>query len=220
MERIFLLLLILVPISCFGKPKNPLENTNVFSSPIIEDDHILFVVTNQARSVKILLESERWKPITMSYDERAKLWYCVYDKELKRGRYRYKLLIDNIVMIDPLNANVGTDELGGKFSFFELKNDLEVFKGNPKALGEGYYEFRYKDIKAEKVVLVGSFNHWNPYELEMRREYGGVWRIKVFLPKGTHYYYFIVDDQATSDPLNAKAVRDKHGNVLNVVEVN
>lgn len=196
------------------------ETTNLYYSPIISENYILFIVTNQAKIVKLLLESEGWKPIPMVYDDKVKIWYYIYEKNLKKGKYRYKLSVDNILIVDPMNTNRDPDPLGGYFSVFELKNDIEVLKGNPKPLGNGYYEFRYKNLNAEKVILVGSFNNWSPYELEMKREYGGIWKIRVFLPKGVHYYYFIVDDEIVNDPLNMKTVRDKNGNVMSIVEVN
>lgn len=196
------------------------ESTNITSSPIIGDESILFISTNQAKVVKLILESEGWKPINMNYDDRTKMWYYLYEKELKKGKYRYKIIVDGIVFTDPLNINKEPDGIGGFFSVFELKNDLEIFKKNPKNLGNGYYEFRYKNLDAQKVVISGNFNNWNPYELEMKREPGGLWKIKLYLPRGIYYYQFIVDDEITPDPSNLKTIRDKHGNMVNVLEVN
>ncbi len=214
----FLFLLLL--LNAFGQKKAIESLNNTLTSPIIGPNHILFIATNQAKSIKIILETEKWKPIEMVYDEKTMMWYYIYEKELTKGKYRYKLSIDNFLTTDPLNPNKEKDKLGGYFSFFELKDNIEIFKSNPKRIENGYYEFRYIDLKAEKVVLVGSFNNWNPYELELKREYGGIWKIKIYLPKGTHYYYFIVDDQITPDPMNTKAVKDKHGNIINIIEVN
>lgn len=190
-----------------------------FTSPVITSEYILFIYTNQAKSVKLLMDIEGWKPIPMLYDEKMKLWYYVYEKDIKKGKYRYRFSVDGLLISDPLNNLKEEDKLGGVFSVFELKSDIEIFRSNPKSLGNGYFEFRYKDLKAEKVVLSGSFNHWSPYELEMKREFGGIWRIKIYLPKGIHYYYFIVDDSITPDPLNMRTVRDKHGNIVNVLEI-
>lgn len=204
----------------FSQNKSVLEGTNITFSPIISEDAILFIVTNQAKTVKLLLESEAWKPVNMNHDERARMWYYLYEKELKKGRYRYKIMVDGIIFTDPLNSNREPDGIGGFFSVFELKNDIEIYKKNPKHLGNGYYEFRYKNLDAQKVVISGNFNNWNPYELEMKREPGGLWKIRIYLPKGTYYYQFIVDDEITPDPLNPRTIRDKHGNIVNVLEVN
>ncbi|MCX8029213.1 MAG: hypothetical protein N2712_04370 [Brevinematales bacterium] len=212
------LLLFFVQVYCIFAQVQSI--TDIVYSPVVTRDSILFIYTNQAKSVKIVLETEGWKPVSMSYDDRIKIWYYVYEKELKRGKYRYKLLVDNVFINDPLNNLREPDGIGSFFSVFELKNDIELFKKNPKHLGGNIYEFKYKNIDAQKVLISGSFNNWNPYELEMSRETGGVWRIKVYLPKGSHYYYFIVDDQITPDPLNPKTIRDKHGNIVNVLELN
>ncbi|MFN4245319.1 MAG: hypothetical protein ACK4F9_04130 [Brevinematia bacterium] len=217
--RVCVLLLFLLTINLYAlEEKSFSGDTNVLTSPIINPNNIIFIATNKAKSIKVLLESENWKPMDMVYDDRARIWYYIYEKELPKGRYRYKLLIDGFITTDPLNRNRERDKIGGYFSFFELREGIEVYRGNPVHLGGGYYEFRYKDLKASKVVLVGSFNNWSPYELEMERGYGGMWKVRIYLPKGEHYYYFIVDDQITPDPLNTMTVKDKHGNIINVVD--
>ncbi|MGC8870174.1 MAG: hypothetical protein ACP5PT_03675 [Brevinematia bacterium] len=220
--KVFLLTaLFLLYSTNIAKSANDLSTfTNYFLSPIVSDDYILFISTNQAKVIKILLENKEWKPINMSYDEKSKLWYYQLEENLKKGKYRYKLMIDDIITTDPLNPNLEPDGIGGFFSVFELKNDLEIIKSNPRKLSKSIYEFRYKDLNATKVILCGSFNNWNPYELEMKREEGGIWKIKIHLPKGKHYYYFIVDDEITPDPLNNKSLKDKNGYTVSLVEVN
>lgn len=221
MKKTFYCLASLILLTLQSKGETNLSGlTNYFLSPIVSDDYILFISTNSAKSVKLLLEIKNWTPIPMSYDEKNKLWYYQLEEDLKKGKYRYKIMIDNIITIDPLNPNLESDGIGGFFSVFELKNDLEIIKQNPKKVGKNIFEFRYKDLNATKVILCGSFNNWNPFELEMKREEGGIWKIRIYLSKGTYYYYFIVDDEITPDPLNNRALKDKNGNVVNIVDVN
>jgi 1,4-alpha-glucan branching enzyme len=53
---------------------------------------------------------------------------------------------------------------------------------------------------AMSVQLVGDFTHWQEKPLAMKKEGGGVWRIDVELPPGTHHYRFLVDGQWRDDP--------------------
>jgi 1,4-alpha-glucan branching enzyme len=53
---------------------------------------------------------------------------------------------------------------------------------------------------AMSVQLVGDFTHWQEEPLAMRKQAGGVWRISVELPPGTHHYRFLVDGQWRDDP--------------------
>ncbi len=196
------------------------EYTNYFVSPLVADDYILFIVTNKAKKVEIIGDFTRWEKRRMVYEEKLRLWYYVWTEDLPMGEYRYKLVIDDIFVSDPLNSVIKPDGRGGFYSLLKLDKDFEVFKSNPRRIHGNLYEFVYKDLRASRVILVGSFNNWNPYQYEMTRYKGGVWRITISLPKGTHYYYFIVDDEIVPDPLNYNTVHDKFGNTVNVFEVN
>jgi 1,4-alpha-glucan branching enzyme len=196
------------------------EYTNYFVSPLVADDYILFIVTNKAKKVEIIGDFTHWEKRRMVYEEKLKLWYYVWAENLPMGEYRYRLIMDDIFVLDPLNPATKPDGRGGFYSLLKLDKDFEVFKSNPRKVGKDLYEFVYKDLKASRVILVGSFNNWNPYQYEMTRYKGGIWKITIRLPKGTHYYYFIVDDEITPDPLNYNTVHDKFGNALNVFEAN
>jgi 1,4-alpha-glucan branching enzyme len=53
---------------------------------------------------------------------------------------------------------------------------------------------------AMSVQLVGDFTHWREKPIAMKKERGGVWKIAVELPAGTHHYRFLVDGQWRDDP--------------------
>ncbi len=55
---------------------------------------------------------------------------------------------------------------------------------------------------AEKVAVIGSFNHWQPEHYRMHRNQSdGTWQLTIDLQPGRHAYAFIVDDsQIISDP--------------------
>ena len=53
---------------------------------------------------------------------------------------------------------------------------------------------------AESVRLVGDFNNWNASMHPMRRQPDGSWRLRLRLPRGRHYYQFLVDGEPVLDP--------------------
>jgi len=115
---------------------------------------------------------------------------------LDPGHYAYKYIIDGRWTQDPNNKNREDDLNGGNNSVFYCYN----------------YTFRlngYTD--ARRVILAGSFNGFNPNELEMIRSDDG-WIRPMFLQTGTHSYKFIVDGRWMTDPENPVIRGDGRGN--------
>lgn len=70
---------------------------------------------------------------------------------------------------------------------------------------------------AQKVELVGDFNHWHP--LPMLRALDGWWLACVEMPHGHHQYRFLIDGRPTLDPRAAGIARDEHGERVSLVAV-
>ena len=116
--------------------------------------------------------------------------------KLGPGHYPYKYIIDGRWTQDPNNKNREDDLNGGNNSVFYCYN----------------YTFRlngYTD--ARKVILAGSFNGFNPKELEMIKSDKG-WNLPMFLKMGTWSYKFIVDGRWMTDPENPVIRGDGRGN--------
>jgi len=54
--------------------------------------------------------------------------------------------------------------------------------------------------QAEKVLLVGDFNDWNPRATPMARQPDGRWMASLELTHGYHEYLFLVDGKPMLDP--------------------
>jgi 1,4-alpha-glucan branching enzyme len=67
--------------------------------------------------------------------------------------------------------------------------------------------FRLAGVSAEKVLLVGDFNGWNP-TIDRLVESGGGFEIRFFLLPGRYRYRFIVDGVSKPDPDNPFIDRD------------
>ena len=55
-------------------------------------------------------------------------------------------------------------------------------------------EFTFHGPEARKVFLAGKFNSWDTQSLPMKRNKGGIWKVKVKLSPGRHEYKFFADD--------------------------
>ena len=72
--------------------------------------------------------------------------------------------------------------------------------------------FEYFDPSANVVALVGDFNHWNPAARPLKRDAGGLWRVKIRLAPGNYQYKFILNGERwEEDPLNLQRVMNEHG---------
>lgn len=53
---------------------------------------------------------------------------------------------------------------------------------------------------ADRVYLVGDFNHWDPRTLPFRRAHNGVWSITLDLPAHRRYEFrYLIDDHWCTD---------------------
>ncbi len=61
--------------------------------------------------------------------------------------------------------------------------------------------------KAHNVVLVGTFNDWNPRKTPMVKGRNGIWTVKLNLTSGRYEYLFLVDGTHYETDPNAVEVR-------------
>jgi len=61
-----------------------------------------------------------------------------------------------------------------------IENDITIFK--------------YKDSKAKKIAIAGSFNDWDKSARVLTKTEKDIWQTKFYLPSGTYEYKFVIDD--------------------------
>ena len=82
----------------------------------------------------------------------------------------------------------------------------------PKGPKKEFVLFEYFDPSANVVALVGDFNQWNPSIRPMKRDAGGLWKVKVLLAPGSYQYKLVVNgDRWEEDPLNLHRIMNEHG---------
>jgi len=85
--------------------------------------------------------------------------------------------------------------------------------------GDQLVRFAFHAPRAERVVLVGDFNGWDPQATPMRHAGGDTWTVSVSLPRGRHLYAFVVDGRWAPDPGAPLAPEDDFGVPNSVVLV-
>jgi hypothetical protein len=74
---------------------------------------------------------------------------------------------------------------------------------------------------AEKVAVLGSFNHWSPeHDLMHRNQSDGIWQLSIALQPGRYAYVFMVDDtRIIADPRALWEQDDEFGTRNSIVTI-
>jgi 5'-AMP-activated protein kinase regulatory beta subunit len=80
-------------------------------------------------------------------------------------------------------------------------------------------EFTLEMPEAEKVILMGDFNQWDPKIHPMRRDEKGIWHKIVMIFPGRYEYRFWVDGEWHNDPNNSLRCPNCFGSENNVIDV-
>jgi 1,4-alpha-glucan branching enzyme len=80
--------------------------------------------------------------------------------------------------------------------------------------------FEYFDPSAKIVTVTGDFNKWNQTAKPMKRDAGGLWKVKVRLDPGSYQYKFVVNGERwEEDPLNLHRAMNEHGTYNSIRKV-
>jgi 1,4-alpha-glucan branching enzyme len=156
---------------------------------------------SQARSVFISGTFNGWSTMETPLIRTDSGW--VIRLKLLPGKYSYKYIVDGRWTEDPGNR---LRERNDQRSYNSI-----VFCPNHRFQLEG-------KTNAKKVYLAGNFNDWRPFSLNMIKTPQG-WELPAYLPEGTHFYKFIVDQQWITDPANPDKRSDSNGNMNSVVGI-
>ncbi len=107
------------------------------------------------------------------------------------GEYYYKFIINNSGWAtDPANELRENDGRGNINSVVFVTNRTFSLKGHENA---------------ENIYLAGSFNNWDPEDIQMKKVDGG-WQADIYLSDGTYQYEFIADGKTIKS--NARDASD------------
>ncbi len=169
------------------KGPEPLQN---------DDGTVTFVLDNFKDAKEVVLSGSfnNWRTSERPMERNAKgAWQVTIP--LQPGKYLYKFIVDGYWKRDPRNELKEHDGWNGHNSVLYVYNQRFFLPGF---------------TKAKNVVLIGSFNRWNPKELRLERD-GEGWSTRLYLREGSHAYKYLVDGKYHTDPLNADKRPDGFG---------
>ena len=70
---------------------------------------------------------------------------------------------------------------------------------------------------AARVCLIGDFNNWNALSHPMQLQADGTWLLELPLPRGRHYYQFLVDGEPVLDPEAMCTVRQERNSKVSLI---
>ena len=88
-----------------------------------------------------------------------------------------------------------------------------------KASGKKVVTFEFKGEPAQEVYVAGTFNDWNPEQLKLKENGGGVYHATLKLPQGKHEYKFVVNGDWCADPKCSDFTPNTHGSINSVMTV-
>lgn len=73
-------------------------------------------------------------------------------------------------------------------------------------------------VWADRISVVGDFNHWNPTAMPMRQDRNGVWHAELDLPYGSRCEFrYLIDDHWKTDYQADNFVTNTYGTENSVV---
>ncbi|MCA1743468.1 MAG: isoamylase early set domain-containing protein [Desulfonatronovibrio sp.] len=107
-----------------------------------------------------------------------------------------------------------TDETGKLEQNFPLK-DTAIYSDETF-----HVLFSFDNPDVDSVSIMGSFNDWNPAGYVLRQSNDGIWTITIPLPKGSHEYAFVInDEQIVPDPDALLFKDDGFGSVNSMIVI-
>ena len=101
----------------------------------------------------------------------------------------------------------------------EKEADMSKKKLKAKKIAQKTVSFELIAPQANRVVLTGNFNSWNPDAITMKKDKKGNWKTGLNLKPGRYEYKFIVDGQWWDDPANPDRATNEHGSANSVKEI-
>jgi hypothetical protein len=203
------------------------------SSPIINNNFITFNYADQnAKEVTIIFSFDQYKMNYHMLKQKDGTFTLTLNTDLlthnlKSGKYYYKLIVDGIYTHDPLNPNLVNDPYLGEISYFSIDDLLTDNNKGPVKVDESTVRFYYVSSsfadKINRIMLVGNFNRFKPYEFYLKRssEDSRVWYVDVPINKDQKnlQYMFVVDGAWVKDPHNSQVGINEAGQEVSLFYV-
>ena len=189
-----------------GYPAEVLYGVNNFARITVRDldnGYTRFFVPGNFGARRVILSGNfnSWSTLQGQMLKTDSGW--IKDIKIEPGIYEYKFIINGNWIHDTNNNLKVDDGYDGYNSVYYRYN----------------FSFKLPGFgNANRVVVTGSFNKWNPGQLIMDRA-GNGWELKLYLHDGIHQYHFLVDGKVVTDPANQSKNKNDAGNQSSVLNL-
>lgn len=196
------------------------------SSPYLKDNKIIFTANNDARSVGIAFDFENYKTIhyfkikkqyDLNNEEINSFFFYVLDLPKTIQKVKYRLVIDGLWTLDPLNEKYSYDEKTDL-----ILSDFDATRYIPPVTeikSNGKTKFIYTGFPGQKIRLGGSFTNWDSWIYEMKETSPGLYEFELPLPPGKYEYAYFSGITSFTDNTNPKKCYSKDGKIASLLIV-
>lgn len=236
-KNVYLLLtaLILFSSSLFAKEEiiyQPYELNKLLneidsaSAPVVSDQYIIFTAEPKYHNVGIAFDFEDYQivhpfKVFMATDidgkKSPKHLFYTYKRTHRISQIKYRLVIDGLWTVDPLNPNKEYDEDINLY-FSKVEDPGSIIR-NTEITEKGTVNFIYKGKTGQKIALAGTFTNWDPWIYQMKETAPGFYELELPLPPGNHYYNYYIGLQPVMDNTNPAKSYTKDGRTVSVISV-
>lgn len=219
------MVLLLIVFGLFIKSDNYLVSQSLnYINPEIREDGIYFHYLNsKARKIYLKSSFDEWTYRYAFYKKDDSVWELrlpskdpIY--QLKKGKYKYKLIVDGVSMYDRLNLHKEKNDFGIIVSILDVAYDLYDYSYSPLKVKDNVYRF-FVFSNSNTLELAASFNNFVPEEMHKDEFRKNLFYRDVTLTKGIYYYSFINDGVWEVDRKNDSIVVDITGRKLSKTEI-
>jgi hypothetical protein len=131
----------------------------------------------------------------------------------------YRLIVNGIWMADPANPDGIVDRWGVRISRTVVPGGARTASHAPIVHDDGTVEFMVTAPAGSRVVVVGTFNGWDPYMTPLQETEPGRFSRRIRLGSGEHLYYYVVNGLRLPDPQNNDRKWHTSGLVVSVLSL-
>lgn len=192
--------------------------------PVIHNGYVIFTAHTSPRSVGIAFDFEDFKNIyqfqklvtrDINNEPVDSVLFYILKIPAKTYEISYKLIIDGLWTLDPLNPAKKFDtETNITLSTVKIEN---TYPDATEQVQSNVIRFVYEGETGQKIRLAGSFTNWDSFIYELTETKPGFYEIYLPLPSGIHYYNYYKGADAFIDKRNPNRVYTADGRTASVI---
>ncbi len=180
------------------------ETLREASAPMVVGDHLILSYDSERpiRYVAAVFEHDDFATRHLFKRNRHDVLFLAYRLPEDLDEIRYRVVIDGVWTTDPNNPDSRRLATDTNISYVDVTDRTRPTPEYPRRLDDGRVEFLFRDAPGRRVYVAGSFSNWDPYRHRMREVEPGIYRARLSIREGEHFYHFVSDGRRHTDPLN------------------